>query len=73
MGHRADRRKVVRLRGDAVVDRPDTLAAEEPMEVRLAGRTLAVTMRTPGDDFELAVGFLVSEGFISLVGDVAGV
>ncbi|MDT7793196.1 MAG: FdhD protein [Mycobacterium sp.] len=40
--------------------RPDTLAAEEPLEIRVAGRPLTVTMRTPGDDFDLARGFLVS-------------
>src|SRR5918993_3398051 len=48
--------------------RPDTLATEEPMEIRLlAGQTtqtVAVTMRTPGADFELAAGFLYGEGII---------
>jgi FdhD protein len=43
----------------------DTLAAEEPLEIRLDGRPLAVTMRTPGDDFDLAAGFLVGEGVIT--------
>ncbi len=41
------------------------LAAEEPLEIRVNGRSLAITMRTPGHDFDLAVGFLVSEGIIS--------
>src|SRR5215211_6258079 len=49
--------------------RPDTLATEEPMEIRLiAGgqrQTVAVTMRTPGADFELAAGFLYGEGIVS--------
>ena len=49
--------------------RPDVLATEEPMEIRLiAGgqrQTVAVTMRTPGADFELAAGFLYSEGIVS--------
>ena len=49
--------------------RPDSLATEEPMEVRLISggvrRTIAVTMRTPGSDFELAAGFLYGEGAIS--------
>jgi FdhD protein len=44
--------------------REDNLAAEEPLEIRLNGRSLAVTMRTPGHDVELAHGFLVSEGVI---------
>lgn len=46
-------------------DRADTLAVEEPLEIRVAGTPLAVTMRTPGNDVELAAGFLVSEGVIS--------
>lgn len=55
--------------------RPDTLATEEPMEIRLlAGgtkQTVAVTMRTPGADFELAAGFLYGEGIVSSPGDIA--
>ena len=45
--------------------RPDTLAVEEPLEIRVGGLPLAITMRTPGHDVELATGFLVSEGVIS--------
>jgi len=49
--------------------RPDTLATEEPMEMRLVSdstkQSVAVTMRTPGADFELAAGFLYAEGIIS--------
>src|SRR5918912_1957526 len=49
--------------------RPDSLATEEPMELRLisggARQTVAVTMRTPGADFELAAGFLYGEGIVS--------
>jgi FdhD protein len=43
---------------------PDTLVAEEPLELRIGGRALAVTMRTPGDDMDLLAGFLVGEGVI---------
>jgi FdhD protein len=54
--------------------RPDTLATEEPMEIRLltgqATQTVAVTMRTPGADFELAAGFLYGEGIIDSADDV---
>ena len=55
--------------------RPDSLATEEPMEMRLvsggARRTVAVTMRTPGADFELAAGFLYGEGVISSPDDIS--
>jgi FdhD protein len=54
--------------------RPDSLATEEPMEMRLvsggARHTVAVTMRTPGADFELAAGFLYGEGIISSPDDI---
>ena len=42
----------------------DLLAAEEPLEIRIAGTPLSVTMRTPGHDIELAAGFLLTEGMI---------
>ena len=45
--------------------RDDVLAAEEPLEIRIHGRSFSVTMRTPGDDFDLVAGFLVSEGVVS--------
>ncbi|MFE3518620.1 formate dehydrogenase accessory sulfurtransferase FdhD [Streptomyces sp. NPDC059166] len=64
MGRVTERRRTLRVRDGAVTTRPDTLVAEEPLEVRLNGRPLAITMRTPGDDFALAAGFLVSEGVI---------
>ncbi|MFG2292572.1 formate dehydrogenase accessory sulfurtransferase FdhD [Streptomyces sp. NPDC048603] len=73
MGRVTERRRVVRVRGGAVGVRPDTLVAEEPLEIRLNGRPLAITMRTPGDDFALAVGFLVSEGVLGASSDVAAV
>jgi FdhD protein len=73
MGRRSDRRKVLRLRGDAATARPDALAVEEPMEIRVGGTQVAVTMRTPGDDFELATGFLVSEGVVGAADEVVAI
>ena len=64
MGRVTARRRVTRLRAGVVSERVDTLAAEEPMEIRVNGTPLTVTMRTPGDDFDLAVGFLVGEGVL---------
>lgn len=70
MGRVTARRPVLRIRDGEVTRRPDALAAEEPMEIRVDGRPLTVTMRTPGDDFDLAVGFLVSEGVVHAVDHV---
>ncbi|WP_026820150.1 formate dehydrogenase accessory sulfurtransferase FdhD [Arthrobacter castelli] len=51
--------------------RVDTTAAEEPLEIRVDGTPFSVTMRTPGDDFDLVAGFLVSESIIGAAGDLA--
>ncbi len=68
------RRRVTRLFADGGVrERADTLAGEEPLEVRVLGRALSVTMRTPGHDFDLAVGFLHGEGMVRGWEDVAQV
>jgi FdhD protein len=55
-----------------MVSRPDTVTAEEPLEIRIGRTSFAVTMRTPGDDFDLALGFLITEGLIGAATDVAG-
>lgn len=66
MGRITTRRPVVKITvGSDPVRRVDTLAVEEPLEIRVAGTSLAITMRTPGHDVELAAGFLVSEGVIA--------
>ena len=57
--------EIVALRGDTTETRPETIVVEEPLELRLDGEPLAVTMRTPGNDVELAAGFLVTEGIVS--------
>ena len=46
------------------VRRPDALAVEEPFEIRVDGAPVVVTMRTPGDDLDLAMGFLLTEGLL---------
>ncbi|CAM3889217.1 formate dehydrogenase accessory sulfurtransferase FdhD [Smaragdicoccus niigatensis] len=73
MGRVTVHRPVLRIRDDHLVDRPDCLAVEEPLEIRVGGRSLTVTMRTPGDDFDLAIGFLVSEGVVWSSDQVAAV
>jgi FdhD protein len=50
------------LRLPAGDEAPDRIAVEEPLEIRIAGEPVAVTMRTPGDDEELALGFCLTEG-----------
>lgn len=65
MGRLTASRRVTRITLDGVNrQRPDAIAVEEPLEIRVAGSPLSVTMRTPGHDVELAAGFLVSEGVI---------
>jgi len=64
---------IERLAGDRVQAREDEVAVEEPLELRVDGRALAVTMRSPGEDEELAVGFLAGEGLIEGPQDVAEV
>ena len=80
-GDRAREVSVVRVRGSAGCARSDLLTVEEPLEIRVceAGaaadeeRSVAVTMRTPGHDYELAAGFLFSEGFYRRPEELAGV
>lgn len=66
--------RVQMIEEDSARGRSDYVATEEPLEIRLAAgggtRTVAVTMRTPGADFELAAGFLFAEGIIASKADV---
>jgi len=55
---------------DVATDMQDRVAVEEPLEIRLDGHPVAVVMRTPGADEELAAGFLVTEGIISTLAEL---
>ncbi|MEP7262970.1 MAG: formate dehydrogenase accessory sulfurtransferase FdhD [Bacteroidota bacterium] len=70
--------QIKKVTGSIVADSPDLLAIEEPMEIRLnfgkgkwkQQKNVAVTMRTPGNDFELASGFLITEGIVKSFHDI---
>jgi FdhD protein len=71
MSGRTARRLVSKIRlaesgttGSTVSERADLLAAEEPLGIRVDGQAVTLTMRTPGDDIDLAAGFLFSEGIV---------
>ncbi|OBJ55887.1 formate dehydrogenase accessory sulfurtransferase FdhD [Mycobacterium sp. 1423905.2] len=70
MSHVTAHRRVRHLTGDKSITRPETLAVEEPLEIRVNGTPVTVTMRTPGADIELAQGFLLTEGVITNRDDV---
>ncbi|MBI3072885.1 MAG: formate dehydrogenase accessory sulfurtransferase FdhD [Deltaproteobacteria bacterium] len=61
------------VRGGALAVGKDEVVIEEPLEIRVNGDDLAITMRTPGEDAHLAVGFLFAEGIIASIKDVASV
>ncbi|MEN9800163.1 MAG: hypothetical protein RL653_3860 [Pseudomonadota bacterium] len=65
--------RVTHLRGGRLHDAEDLVAVEAPLEIRVNGKVLTVTMRTPGHDAELAVGYLVSEGILRGRSDLADV
>ncbi|EOD58602.1 formate dehydrogenase accessory protein [Amycolatopsis vancoresmycina DSM 44592] len=64
---------MLRVHDGAHTTRPDTLTVEEPLEIRVAGTPLTITMRTPGDDFDLAAGFLVGEGVVRAAADIRSI
>jgi FdhD protein len=70
MGRVTVRRPVLTLSADGSRRRQDVLAGEEPLELRVGGTALAVIMRTPGHDVELAHGFLLAEGVLGAPADV---
>jgi len=65
------RRRVLRVPVTGAAEhRADLLAVEEPLEIRVDGEPLTVTMRTPGDDIDLTVGFLYTEGLLGSLDEV---
>jgi FdhD protein len=66
-----DRRRVLRWREGAVDAGPDSLALEEPLEIEVDGASVSTTMRTPGHDIELALGWLVAEGALASLDEIA--
>jgi len=67
------RRPVTRVTGRSRETRDDALAVERALEIRIDGRSLAVTLRTPGNDRELALGFMAGEGILRSAADVVAV
>jgi len=68
--HSESEQPIVSWTGGVSTAKIDVLAVEEPLEIRLAGFSVAVTMRTPGHDRELAAGFLFTEGIIHTANDI---
>lgn len=75
MAVRTVRRRVTRVTVGAGSrsERPDLLATEEPLGIRIDGQAVTMTMRTPGDDIDLAAGFLVSEGIVATASEIASI
>jgi FdhD protein len=72
VGRVTERRRVTRVDAGRATERPDTLAVEEPLEIRVDATPVSVTMRTPGHDLDLALGFLVTEGLVAKPSDIVG-
>lgn len=70
MGRVTARRRASHLTARSATERAETLVVEEPLEIRVNGSPVTVTMRTPGSDVELAQGFLLTEGVIARREDV---
>lgn len=68
-----DATKLVSITTSAGDTRDDAIAVEEPLEIRVGDKPVAVTMRTPGDDFDLAAGFLLTEGVVKSRDDIASI
>jgi FdhD protein len=73
LDHRVRKIPMRRMSGPSEADEMDVLAAEEPLEIRVEGHSIAIVMRTPGEDHELAAGFLVTEGLLHAAGDLVDI
>ena len=62
-----------RMNGSTAADEKDFLATEEPLEIHVENHSVAVVMRTPGEDRELAAGFLVTEGLVHTANDLVDI
>jgi FdhD protein len=67
------KRSVVPWKGSFGAAREDEVAIEEPLEIRIAGDSIAITMRTPGDDHDLVLGFLFAEGIVGSLDDIGSI
>jgi FdhD protein len=65
--------KILRYQAGKIAEQSDAVASEEPLEIRVRGKAISVTLRTPGHDEELAGGFLLSEGVIRQAADIESI
>jgi len=65
--------RITRVDATSAVDAEDVLVIEEPLEIRVSEKPVSVTLRTPGDDFDLAAGFLFSESIVRSASDIESI
>src|SRR5688572_29475195 len=65
--------RITKITADGTTPSDDELAVEEPLEIRLGDRPLSVTLRTPGDDLDLAAGFVVSESVVRSPAEIGSI
>jgi FdhD protein len=65
--------RIVRVEGERTTELEDELVVEEPLEIRVENKPVSVTLRTPGDDFDLAAGFLYTESILRARDEVASI
>ena len=65
--------RILRIDGETSAEADDTLVVEEPLEIRVGERPVSVTLRTPGEDFDLAAGFLFTESILREAGEIESI